>query len=247
MAQQVERKRNTIISATNIITDDGVPLGVQFQYWDGTSERLYFPGAPVADEDDCISQSMMLEAACHGLKAKVVDAAAISRETGRTPTPDTKKEAAQAMVARIKRGEWLIRAGAGEGKAAVGGLLLRALIRTMPHKTPEELAKWLDGKTAEQQAKLRADDRIAPVILAIKAEDAAEKAQRAPQNSMAEDLLGELAEAEPEAEPEDEPEAEPEDEEYIELLPPMEPLDAVVEPPKPEVKPKGKRTTKASA
>lgn len=109
----------------------------------------------------------------HGLKQKLVDAAAMSRnpDTGRSATLDDKYRAVETVFNRIITGAW--NAVRGEGGTGSGGLLFRALCRAYPAKTPETIKEYLDGKDAKQQAALRATPKIAAIIEKIKAEDAA--------------------------------------------------------------------------
>lgn len=109
--------------------------------------------------------------AWHGLKQKLVDAAAISRdpETGRAATIDTKKRAVAEVHERLLAGQWnKVREG-----VATGGLLLSALIRMYDgRKTREELEVYLSGKTDAEKAALRVNPKVAAIIEAIKAERA---------------------------------------------------------------------------
>lgn len=128
----------------------------------------------------------------HGLKQKLIDAAAISRnpDTGASATLDDKYQAVREVYDRITSpdGTWnKIREG---GTGATGGLLLAALMRLRPGKAREDLQAWLDGKTKEELAALRASATIAPVIEAIKAERAARNPDVKAVN--VDDMLGEL-------------------------------------------------------
>lgn len=118
-----------------------------------------------------LSDNIVRHAIMHGLKQKLVDAAAISRdpETGRAATIDTKFAAVEEVYNRLLNGEWNKRREAGAGGA--GGLLFRALVRKYDgRKTPEQLREWLDSKTDAQQAAMRKDPDIARIIEDIRAE-----------------------------------------------------------------------------
>jgi hypothetical protein len=124
-----------------------------------------------------LSEEIQNQALMHGLKQKLVDAAAISRDpdTGRTADIETKFNAVCEVYERLLAGEWnkVTRDGSGGN---VGGLLLRALVRMYDgRKTREELVAFLEGKTDAEKAALRASPKIAPIIAEIKAEDAAKK------------------------------------------------------------------------
>lgn len=114
------------------------------------------------------------QAMFHGLKQKLVDAAAISRdpETGRSATVEDKFRAVSAVYDRLLAGQWNATRGEGSGTGA-GGLLFAALMRLYPAKGADALREYLGGLTPAQQAALRKNPRVAPVIEEIKAERAA--------------------------------------------------------------------------
>lgn len=115
------------------------------------------------------------QAMFHGLKQKLVDAAAISRdpETGRSATVEDKFRAVYAVYERLLAGQWNATRGEGNGVGS-GGLLFAALMRLYPAKGAEALREYLSGLTPAQQAALRKNPRVAPVIEEIKAERAAD-------------------------------------------------------------------------
>ena len=114
------------------------------------------------------------QAMFHGLKQKLVDAAAISRdpETGRSATVEDKFRAVSAVYERLLAGQWNATRGEGTGVGA-GGLLFAALMRLYPAKGADALREYLGGLTPGQQSALRKNPRVAPVIEEIKAERAA--------------------------------------------------------------------------
>lgn len=137
--------------------------------------------------DDIRHAAMM-----HGLKQKIVDAAAISRnpETGRSATITDKFDAMSEVATRLYAGEWNKRREAGT--ATGGGLLLQALMRLYAgRKTEEELRAYLDKLSDKEQAAIRASARVAPIIAAIKEERDAKKAK----DVSADDLLAGLDES----------------------------------------------------
>lgn len=112
----------------------------------------------------------------HGLKQKLVDAAAISRDTttGRAATIVTKYEAVREIFDRItgaggEAPSWnKPRAGGAGGQ---GGLLARAIAR---YKGVEVAAAkaYLDRLTDAQRQALRVDPRIATIINELRMESA---------------------------------------------------------------------------
>lgn len=119
-----------------------------------------------------LSNEILWQAAAHGLKQKLVDAAAISRntDTGQSATVADKFEAVKEVYDRLLAGEWNKRRGDGEGS---GSLLLRALLVMKPEKTREQLETYLSGLTKAQQAALRANPKVAAVIETLRVKPAA--------------------------------------------------------------------------
>lgn len=115
------------------------------------------------------------QAIYHGLKQKLVDAAAISRnpETGRSASIEDKYQAVRAVYDRLISGHW--NAVRGEGGTGTGGLLFAALCRMYAgRKTEEELREWLATKDKKAQAELRKNPKVAAIIEQIKAERGAD-------------------------------------------------------------------------
>ena len=135
-----------------------------------------------------LADSVYKQAVYHGLKQKLVDAAAISRnpETGRSASIEDKYQAVWTVYDRITRlGEW--NAVRGEGGTGTGGLLFVALCRMYAgRKTEEELREWLGTKDKKAQAELRKNPKISTIIDQIKAERGADD------DGIGEDLLNEL-------------------------------------------------------
>ena len=122
---------------------------------------------------DQLNPEIQRMAMIHGLKQKLVDAAAISRDTttGRAATIATKYEAVREIFDRItgENPSWnKPRAGGAGGQ---GGLLARAIARYK--SVPVEAAKaYLDRLTDAQKQALRVDPRIATIINELRAESA---------------------------------------------------------------------------
>ena len=119
-------------------------------------------------EDTIRTQAMM-----HGLKQKIGDAAAISRnpETGRSATTDDKFDAMSEVLNRLLSGAWNKGREAGEGEGA-GGLLFRALCRVKADRTPEQIRAYLNGLDKAQQSALRKVPAVAAAIDEMRAANA---------------------------------------------------------------------------
>ena len=135
--------------------------------------------------------SILTQALAHGLKQKLVDAAAIARntETGASATVQDKKAAVLAVLGRLLAGEWNKAREGGDG-AAKGSLLLLALGRMNPAGDMSALAERVKAMTDEQRAALSKNPKVLVHIQAIQAERAAAKARASGVDSDA--LLGDL-------------------------------------------------------
>lgn len=143
-------------------------------HMDTTDPRLVLMFAN--GEELCIKASMLTvpmaqQAMMHGLKQKLVDAAAISRnpDTGRSATVDDKYNAVKEVYDRLLSGQW--NKTRGEGGTGSGGLLYRALCILYADKTPEAIRAFLAGKDAKQQAALRNNAKVAAIIATLKADN----------------------------------------------------------------------------
>lgn len=129
----------------------------------------------------------------HGLKQKLIDAAAISRDakTGKTATVATKWSALMDVYERLIAGQWYAeREGGG-----TGSLLFAALCRMQPEKSPEAIQTWLAAKDDKQRKALEGNPKVAAIIAEIRTERA--KATAGDVDSDA--LLAELDDATAEA------------------------------------------------
>ena len=143
---------------------------------DGTLILAFRHGETLRLHPELLHPEIQRMAMLHGLKQKLVDAAAISRDTatGRAATIATKFAAVKEVFDRITGagGEapaWnKPRAGGAGGQ---GGLLARAIAR---YKNVEVAAAkaYLDRLTDAQKQALRVDPRIATIINELRAESA---------------------------------------------------------------------------
>ena len=150
-----DTKRNTAITATI----DGNTLTLTF----ANGETLIMRG-------DALNSDVQQYAMMHGLKQKLVDAAAISRnpETGRAASVEDKYQAVKTVYDRLLAGQWN---ATREGGGNAGGLLLQALCRMYAgRKTVDELKAFLADKTDAEKTALRKNPRVAQIIEEIRAE-----------------------------------------------------------------------------
>lgn len=135
---------------------------------------------------DALNSDVQRYAMMHGLKQKLVDAAAISRnpETGRAATVEDKYQAVNVVYNRLLSGQWN---ATREGGGNAGGLLAQALTRMYAgRKTAEDIKAFLAEKTDAEKTALRKNPRVAQIIEEIRAE------QGKAANIDTDELLGEL-------------------------------------------------------
>lgn len=135
-----------------------------------------------------LSPEIAKQALMHGLKQKLVDAAAIARnpETGASATVMDKYEAVRTVFERITHPTsptWNKgREGGENGKKGAGSLLVQALVNLSQGKhTREFVEQFLSTKTKAQQKAMQNSERVAAEIARIRGS-----------NGTADDLLGEL-------------------------------------------------------
>lgn len=130
--------------------------------------------ADIVLEMDKLSEAVKLRAACVGMaQVRIVDAAAIGmtdKAGAIIPAAEriaTKHSRMAELVAHYMTGtvEWSrVKASAGPS----GGYLFEALCEMFPAKTPVDIRAYLDGLSDKQQAALREDDTVSPIIAKIK-------------------------------------------------------------------------------
>ena len=112
--------------------------------------------------------SIIGDALMHGLKQKLVDAAAMSRnpDTGRAASIDDKYNAVAEVADRLMVGQWnKVREG-----GATGTLLFRALCQLYEgKKDPDAIQAYLDGKTDAEKAALKKNPKVAAIIIELQA------------------------------------------------------------------------------
>lgn len=143
---------------------------------DGALVLAFRHGETLRVHPEALNPEIQRMAMLHGLKQKLVDAAAISRDTatGRAATIATKFDAVKEIFDRItgaggEAPSWnKPRAGGAGGQ---GGLLARAIAR-YKNVTVEQAKAYLDRLTDAQKQALRVDPRIAAVINDLRAESA---------------------------------------------------------------------------
>lgn len=132
-----------------------------------------------------IQQMAML----HGLKQKLVDAAAISRnpDNGQPASVADKFAAVKKVADRLMsaEGQWNEgRGAANEGAPKSNDVLLRAMMQ-MTGNSEVYMKDWLGNKTKEQRAALKKNPKVAAIIAELQAATVSNGVNT-------DDLLGEL-------------------------------------------------------
>jgi hypothetical protein len=147
-----------IVQTTVVRDPAGQPVAVQFVTPEGTIKVQFAQLTP----------EMLAEAAAHGIKQKVGDAAAIERDeaTGKSATAKDKFDAMRAVADSIVEGVWN-RRGGGDGVSD----LIAALVEVT--KQPMEAVRaFVEGMSEDERKAMFKDPSVAPVIATIKAKRA---------------------------------------------------------------------------
>ena len=118
-----------------------------------------------------MSVEMQKQAMLHGMKQKLVDAAAIARntETGQSASVQDKYDAVREVYMRIVRNlspSW--NKVKSEGTATGNSLLVRALMQ-MTGKNRNQIDQFLEAKTKEEKAALTSNAKVAAIIATLRA------------------------------------------------------------------------------
>ena len=155
-------------------------------------------GQDLAVDVSTLSPEMQQQAMLHGIKQKLVDAGALSRntETGKPASVDDKYAAVAEVHGRLLAGVWhKERAKKADETVASKDLLARALMQ-MTGKDRAYVDDYLSAKTKEQRNALKKNPRVAAIVAELSAATVSNGINT-------DELLGELI-GEPEEQPEPE-------------------------------------------
>ena len=151
-------------------TKRNAAIAIDIQMPIGILTLTFANGKALTISKNDLTEEQQTRALLRGVKEKLVDAAAISRnpETGRPATIDDKYNAVRAVYDRLLAGQWnAAREGGGGGS---GGLLFKALCRMYSNKSPEQIVAFLAGKTDADKTALRKNPKVAAIIEELRAE-----------------------------------------------------------------------------
>lgn len=153
------------------ITDDATAENISTPI---THKRLiltFSNGDELTINTASLSADILSQAIAHGLKQKLVDAAAISRDpsNGRAASIELKHASVKEVLERLMAGEWNKRR---EGGGNAGGLLFRALcVMYDGRKTVEDIKAYLEKLSDKEKAALRKNPKVATVIDSLRTAD----------------------------------------------------------------------------
>lgn len=141
----------------------------------GLLEFTFAHGEKLTLNPEALSETIRRDALLHGLKAKLIDGAAIARnpDTGRSATIDDKFLAVKKIFDRITspEGTWNEnRKGNGGGNKS-GGLFMAAMMR-LTSKSREEVDAYLESIGKDAAAAMRKNPRVVEMMETIRAERA---------------------------------------------------------------------------
>jgi hypothetical protein len=140
-----------------------------------TLTLTFINGKEIVIDANALSEEIRNQALLHGLKQKLVDAAAISRnlDTGASASVDDKYNAVRKIADRLtavgaKWNEGRAANGEAPATAGVNNLLLRALMQ-MTGRDVDYTKQFLEGKSKEQRASLRKNPRVMAIMAELSA------------------------------------------------------------------------------
>lgn len=136
---------------------------------------------PMVVRADGLAPAVAHEALMHGLRQKLIDAAALERDstTGRPASAEDKYNAIRVVFDRITDEHDPQWNGRAEGDGTSGaGLLVRAVMEACGMDV-EQAKGAVDGWDKKTQNAMRADATIAPIIKRLKDEQDARKSKEA--------------------------------------------------------------------
>jgi len=156
--------------AETVVNDTAAPKAIKTTVQDGVLVFTFGTGTVVKLNPSKLTPEIVEQAMIHGLRQKVQDAAAISRDpaTGRSATFADKEAAAMEVFNRLVEGHW--NKPAGEERDATGGMLLRALMELQPQATADSIKAKIAGWSKEQKAAVRLNPRVKTILDRMAAE-----------------------------------------------------------------------------
>lgn len=129
-------------------------------------------GEEIIIDANALTPEIRNMAMMHGLKQKLVDAAALSRntDTGKPASVEDKYNAVKRVADRLKSpdGSWSEVRGGGEEKLTGSNILVRALMK-MTGRDENHVKEYLSFKTKEERAALKKNPKVLATIAELTA------------------------------------------------------------------------------
>jgi hypothetical protein len=140
---------------------------------DGELVVTFGDGSCVVVNREAMPAAICEQAMWHGFKQKLIDAAAIPRntETGRSATLAEKIAAVREVFDRLLAGEWN-KVREGGGGTSDQALLVDALCRLQPNAVRGDVMAKVKAMTVEERNALMVHKKVANIIDVIRAERA---------------------------------------------------------------------------
>ena len=183
----------TVAAKTVAITQaERAPRGVLSITYDSLTKIMtmaWSDGVRAELDVSKLSDDVLEQARIHGLRQKLGDAAAMSRnpETGQSATIADKRARVDAVAQYLRDGHWTAPTRATP-ETSNRAILVDALCRLNTSADRAKIADAIAAKTPAEIAAMSAVPRVASVIAAIRAERSAVSAESA--ESMLDELIG---------------------------------------------------------
>jgi hypothetical protein len=166
---------NSMAQAANVLTKSPLTISaakaaIAADVSNDTLTLTFSDGREIVLRVGQLDGAMQTAAMLHGLKQKLVDAAAIARdtETGRSATLNDKYAAVKEIYDRITSDTPSWNKIRGDGMGTGNTLLVRAMMQ-FTGKTKAAIDAYLDTKSKEEKLALRKNPKIANIIAELQA------------------------------------------------------------------------------
>lgn len=155
-----------------IVATNGKKGAINADIFGSVLTLTFADGNEIVVDVSKLSDDIRAAAIMHGVKQKLVDAAAIARnvDTGTSATVTDKYNAVKKVADRIMSadGKWNEGRGAATTPGASGAILVRALMK-MTGKDETYVKDFLSAKTKEERAALKRNPKVLEIMAELQA------------------------------------------------------------------------------
>lgn len=155
-----------------IVSNNGKKGAINADIFGTTLTLTFADGQEIVVDTSKLSDDIRASAIMHGVKQKLVDAAAIARnvDTGASATIADKYAAVKKVADRIMSadGKWNEGRGAATSTGASGAMLTRALMR-LTGKDETYVKDFLSAKSKEERAALKRNPKVLEIMAELQA------------------------------------------------------------------------------